>query len=179
MKNARAKLPRSTARRRVKNAAISRTRAAGTRPLQRLKRILVPVDFSQFSKRAVECGLQLAAESGAGLILVHVVENLTYPGDLIAPLFSKEFASDEQKQMLEKLRAYVGENPVKCRPQIEFGRAWVEICNLARVKKCDLIVMCGHGSTNFLDSLLGSVAEKVIRHAPCAVLTINTEGSRG
>jgi universal stress protein A len=163
----------------VSRKANLRTRTTVGETLRHLKRILVPVDFSHFSKAAVEYGLQLAAISGAELILVHVVEHLSYPGDLIAPLLSKEFASDEQKHLLEKLRAYVRDGSVKCRPQIAFGRPWVEICKLARAKKCDLIVMSRRGSTHFLGSLLGSVAEKVVRHAPCAVLTINSKGRRG
>ena len=147
-------------------------KAGATGSLRELRRILVPVDFSDLAQTAVECAIRIASISAAELILIHVVEKLTYPGDLIAPLTSREFASQEQKQLLARLRAYVSNQPGRCRAYLGFGRAWVEICKLAQRKKCSLIVMSRRGSAPMLKSFLGSVAEKVVRHAPCAVLTI-------
>ena len=141
-----------------------------------MKKILVPVDFSEWSIRAVEWAADIAHKWGGELILIHVVERLTYPGDLISPLAGKAFASDHQKALVHKIHDLAADSGVPSRAFVRLGRAWVEICKLARDERVDLIVMCKHGTPGMIQAFLGSVAEKVVRHAPCAVLAIKPRG---
>jgi nucleotide-binding universal stress UspA family protein len=115
---------------------------------------------------------ELAREFGGELILLHVVEHLRYPGDRIAPLWTQEFYAEGQAEALEKLRLLSEDIPTKQRHLVRLGRAWAEICKVARDERCDLVVMCKHGGTGLQAAFLGSVAEKVVRHAPCAVLAL-------
>jgi universal stress protein A len=160
----------------VARARTKPARAAVKRRELQLKKIVVPVDFSEWSIRAVEWAASLAHKLGGELILIYVVERLTYPGDLIAPLAGKEFASSEQKAIADKLLGLTENSGVPARSVVTLGRPWVEICKLARDERADLIVMCKHGTTGMIQAFLGSVAEKVVRHAPCDVLTIKPRG---
>ena len=60
-------------------------------------------------------------------------------------------------------------------PIVRFGRAWQEIIEVAREQKCDMIIMATHGYTGLRHVLLGSVAEKIVRHSPCPVLTVRPD----
>ena len=156
--------------------AKKRARSGARKARLKLLRILVPIDFSKWSAGAVNYAGALAAEFGGEVILLHVVEKLTFPGDTIAPLWSKEYFAEGQQAILARLRLLSETLPAKTRHSVLFGRAWVEICNAARDERCDLIVLCKHGSPEMRQAFLGSVAEKVVRHAPCAVLALKPRG---
>lgn len=138
-----------------------------------LRRILVPVDFSEPSLRAVPYALSFARQFKAELILVHIVEQIVYPGDWMIPPFpSGDFATESREQLIEKLRNTCVGAAGKVTPIVRFGRAWQEIVEIAREQECDMIVMATHGYTGLKHVLLGSVTEKIVRHAPCPVLTV-------
>jgi nucleotide-binding universal stress UspA family protein len=146
-------------------------------PLQfQISRILVPVDFSEHSHKALRYALAFAAQFDAEVSLVHIVEQMVYPGDwMYPPLAVSDFATEKREQITERLRALSSGSGVKTKQIVRLGRAWQEVIEIAREQKCDLIILATHGYTGLKHVLLGSVAEKIVRHAPCPVLTVRPE----
>jgi universal stress protein A len=151
--------------------------AAALAPLQfKIGRILVPVDFSECAQTALRYALGLAAQFEAELTLVHVVEQIVYPGDwMYPPLALSDFATEKRDQVLEKMKSLVKSPDGNVRHIVRVGRAWQEVIELAKENKTDLIVLATHGYTGLKHVLLGSVAEKILRHAPCPVLTVRPD----
>ena len=136
------------------------------------KKILVPLDFSASSELSVRVAEDLARANAGALILLHVHEPIMGgDGELLAP-----FPLDEAPEFdlrLEAVKADLvreGRVPVEARCRV--GSAASEIMSLAREEGADLIVMGTHGRTGFKHLILGSVAERVVRKAPCPVLTL-------
>jgi universal stress protein A len=151
--------------------------AAALAPLQfKIGRILVPVDFSECAQTALRYALGLATQFEAELTLAHVVEQIVYPGDwMYPPLALSDFATEKRDQVLDKMKSLVKDPEVNVRHVVRVGRAWQEVIELAKENKTDLIVLATHGYTGLKHVLLGSVAEKIIRHAPCPVLTVRPD----
>jgi nucleotide-binding universal stress UspA family protein len=134
--------------------------------MQPLRRILCPVDFSSPSANALAYAERLAAGTGGELVLVHAFEipaSLTYadiqnPSD---PAIRKQF--EELPLSLQQ---------TKVERVLHAGPPGEVICWLAENRGCDMIVMGTHGRTGLKHLLLGSVAEYVVRHARCPVLTV-------
>lgn len=139
-----------------------------------LKSILVPIDFSEFSRRALEYALPLADKFGAKIILVHVVEPAFYPDNVIPAKTEKlnTIMAKEGQKMLDQLRAEKIKSDIKSKTIVASGRAYNEIIHAATSLQTDLIIMATHGYTGLKHMLMGSTAEKVIRHAPCPVLVV-------
>lgn len=116
---------------------------------------------------------ELARHFGAQVILVHVVENVVYPTDTVRD-FSPEFP-ELKGAFRRQLETLAGDFGARAETAVCLGRPWKEIVNLAKRQRCDLIVLGTHGYTGWQRTLLGSVAEKVVRHAPCPVLTIRSD----
>lgn len=147
----------------------------------RLRKILVPVDFSDFSAQALSYALSFAEQFDARLILLHVVEPAVYPENsmLVPPALdqlNQEFVRIAEKSLSELNRGKVN-NRVASEVHVRTGRAHVEIAEAARELDVDLIVLATHGYTGLKHVLLGSTAERVVRHAPCPVLTVRRLGS--
>ena len=139
-------------------------------------RILAPVDFSAPSLHAMRAAMGLAAQHGAELVLVHIMEEVFYPGDWWSPAFgSMSMAMEKREEVRQHLESLTRESGVKVGTVVRLGRAWQEITEIAREEKADLIVIATHGYTGLRHALLGSVAEKVLRHAPCPVLCLRAE----
>ncbi|MGD1975442.1 MAG: universal stress protein [Desulfobacterales bacterium] len=143
-----------------------------------IKRILCPTDFSENSKHAMKYALTLAALSQAELELFHVVEPITYPQstELFEPVLDEveltmKMGAAFQKQLEDQVAALKEEYP-KTEGKIVTGNTFLEIIQVARDEKVDMIVMGTHGRTGLAHVLIGSVAEKVVREAPCPVLTV-------
>ncbi|OAI48052.1 hypothetical protein AYO44_01220 [Planctomycetaceae bacterium SCGC AG-212-F19] len=142
-----------------------------------LKRILLPTDFSKYSQNALKYGAALADKFGAQLYLLHVVQNI---GLLIPDMVNVTppvMPSSEQmgaavREALGKLVKDAGLEPFKVEIAIREGSAFYEIIQFAKDQEIDLIVMGTHGHTGLAHVLLGSVTEKVVRKAPCPVLTV-------
>jgi universal stress protein A len=112
----------------------------------------------------------------AELTLAHVVEQIVYPGDwMYPPLALSDFATEKRDQVLDKMKSLVKDPGVNVRHIVRVGRAWQEVIELAKENKTDLIVLATHGYTGLKHVLLGSVAEKIVRHAPCPVLTVRPD----
>ena len=140
-----------------------------------LKNILVPIDFSEPSRKALEYARQMALGFGASVTLLYVLEPIPYPYDFSAsyPLVADnpellKTAGGKLKELAATLKA--GSEPVKS--LMRQGNPAHEICAAAQELGIDLIIIATHGYTGLKHVLLGSTAEKVVRHAPCPVLTV-------
>jgi nucleotide-binding universal stress UspA family protein len=138
----------------------------------KIRKILHPTDFSPLSKPAFEMACSLARDYGAELVICHVCPPAVMAageGMLI------ERSAEETEQAEAELEAVQPADiliPVSHR--LLQGGAADEIVRLARASKIDLIVMGTHGRSGFGRLLMGSVAEAVMRKAPCPVLTLKT-----
>lgn len=140
--------------------------------MTRFKRILCPIDFSPTSRHALAVAADLAKSAGGALAIVHIWQPPVY-GTPDAPVASSVIQSlvDEADASLADWAAGVKANGVEhVTSQIVTGVPWHEIVGLAA--SADLVVMGTHGRTGLKHVLIGSVAEKVVRHAPCAVLVV-------
>ena len=151
--------------------------AAAMTPLQfHIGKILVPVDFSEHSQKALRYALAFATQFDAEVTLVHIVEQMVYPGDwMYPPLAVTDFATEKREQVLARMRALDAGSGVKTHHVVRLGRAWQEVIEIAREQKADLIILATHGYTGIKHVLLGSVAEKIVRHAPCPVLSVRPD----
>ncbi len=151
--------------------------AAAMSPLQfHINKILVPVDFSEHSQKALRYALAFALQFEAEVTLVHIVEQMVYPGDwMYPPLAVTDFAAEKREQMIDRLRSLDAGSGVKTHHVVRLGRAWQEVIEIAREQQTDMIILATHGYTGLKHVLLGSVAEKIVRHAPCPVLSVRPE----
>ncbi len=155
--------------------ASSRAASAGatkTRPRSRLKveTILVPIDFSAGSLFAIQWAKFLAQRTKANIHLVNV-HDFGYPvaRALTPPVIGSETEIKEHLHRDLQVLALSQKLP-HASLQIRVGRPHSQICELASEIQADLIVLSTHGRTGWERALLGSTAERVIRHAPCPVL---------
>lgn len=147
-----------------------------------LERILVPTDFSEFSREALKYGCELANRFGATLHLLHVVQDfqpyvpeagmmLVDPHEYLAAL--KKDAEAALKQLPGADWTEVDQERI-VRSVLE-GVPFVQIVRYVRDHDIDLIVIGSHGRTGLSHALMGSVAERVVRKAPCPVLTVRLD----
>ena len=137
-----------------------------------IKQILIPTDFSQPSERALDYGRDLARQLGASLHLLHVVNRPLLAEGLAAEAAINNGAalgSDMAEDAHQRLRQQA---PDAASADVIFGYAARSIVEHAARLGIDLIVMGSHGRTGIAHVLLGSVAEAVVRTAPCPVLTV-------
>jgi nucleotide-binding universal stress UspA family protein len=136
---------------------------------------LVPIDFSKPSLKALDQAVTFARQFKARLTLLHVVE----------PIATPDFASsfplaididrmlDGAKSRLKELAEAPAIPPGTVKTSVvRYGRSFHEIAEVARESKTDLIIIATHGYTGLRHMLLGSTAERVVRHAPCPVLVL-------
>ena len=144
----------------------------------KLNRIVVPVDFSRTSLQALEYAADLAKPFAPEVVAVFVSEPIVYasPSDLYGASTNLAMLQKEQelygRKQLTRLQQRFGARIPKLRTALLTGTADVAITEAAKKLKGDLIVMSTHGRTGLSHLLLGSVAEKVVRTAPCPVLTV-------
>jgi nucleotide-binding universal stress UspA family protein len=141
-----------------------------------LKRILVPIDFSDYSKNALEYAIPFAKQFNASIDLLYVVEPTIYPADFSFgqigfPNVEEELrtrGSDELEKLITK---EIGKK-VKAKKVVRTGKPFYEINQYASEEAIDLIIIATHGHTGMEHILFGSTAEKVVRKAPCPVLVV-------
>lgn len=143
------------------------------------KKILVPVDYSPSSKLALEWALVLAESMDASIHVLHTWEVPHYlrPDLTVWSGEISETLADHTRAEAEKgMRAFLAGMKVEGRPnvttQVLPGTPYATIVEIAKERAFDMIAMGTHGRSGVAHLLLGSVAEKVVRHAPCPVLTI-------
>jgi nucleotide-binding universal stress UspA family protein len=138
-----------------------------------LQKILVPVDFSPCSQKALDYALPFAKQFGAELILLHVIEPVVViPVTEVLPdsdLMNESAAS--VKQSLEELRAKLGQH-LAVRTLIRTGNPHLEIVDVAKELGIDLVILSTHGRTGLEHVLMGSTAERVVRRIGCPVLVV-------
>lgn len=148
----------------------------------KLDRILVPTDFSDFSKPALAYGCAMAARFDAELHLLHVVPDpaMLVPEAAAFSVESMEAQSDllrvESMKTLNTLPADGWSNGKPVVRETRIGAAFMEIIDYAREQDIDLIVIGTHGRSGLMHVLMGSVAERIVRKSPCPVLTVKPEG---
>ena len=146
--------------------------------MREIKKILLPIDFSGASIKILQYAIFLAEKYNAKIFVVSVMEYpYTHSG-----LPSSRLGSEYEEQMIriaeKKMASFIEENrdlmPVSFESSILFGHAAEKIISYAEMESFDLIIIGTHGHKGLEKMLFGSVAEKVIKLAPCPVLTINT-----
>jgi nucleotide-binding universal stress UspA family protein len=138
--------------------------------------ILHPTDFSEQSGYAFQIACALARDHGAGLLVLHIA-----PVPFLVPPYSEAAAlpvdlspyADGPRKKLDQLASSAAGVRVECRLLLGADPV-TEIVRAARVDGCGLVVMGTHGRSGLPRALVGSVAEGVVRRAPCPVLTVRT-----
>ena len=149
-----------------------------TRTGFRLKKILLPTDFSECSRAGFDHGLRLARDFKAQLRLVHVINLHAYLfGDQHAALDTASLMHEASRAAQKRMRFMAATSNVQYSVRVIYGSPAVEICNAAN-EEADLIVISTHGRTGLGHILIGSVAEHVVRYARCPVLVIPARPSR-
>jgi nucleotide-binding universal stress UspA family protein len=158
------------------------------------KKILVPIDYSDYSEQALQWGGSLAQKYEATLVLLHVIPkgaeevhregaSFMYPPlAYYKPMMTSSQSSSVQPLIIDlhekactQLRDFAANLLADLPPvqeKVTVGKPAAEILRVARDDGVDLIVMGTHGRTGVRHLLLGSVAEEVMRHAPCPVFTL-------
>lgn len=147
--------------------------------MKQYKRILCPVDFSTYSKAAMEEGASLAKGMGAELCLLHAYQNPAYVlpmSGYIGP--TADMVTKIRQQLAQELEALAEpyrKQGIKTQALVLEGVPYTTIVDQAKEWHADLIVMGTHGRTGISHALAGSVAERVVRLAPCPVLVTRAE----
>lgn len=142
------------------------------------KRILWPTDLSERSLRGGRCALSFCEKFGSELHVIHVVPpplspdvSLVVPAEVPVSVSEPELIEASQGA-LEKLIAEQLSGYEPTVTKVFFGNPWPAICKYAEDYDIDLIVTTTHGRTGLSHVLIGSTAERIVQHAPCAVLTV-------
>jgi nucleotide-binding universal stress UspA family protein len=144
-----------------------------------VKRLVCPTDFSDAAAPAERLAVALARPFGAEVVLVHVAT--------VAPLWRESvIGAADVRAVFEAQRTWasnvlterasaLGAQGITARWLLKIGAPWQEIVRAATDEHADMIVMGTHGRTGLDRLLLGSVAERVVRHAPCPVVTVHPD----
>jgi len=149
-------------------------------PDLQIGRILVPVDFSDFSREALRYARELSALYEAAIDVLHVVEEKLHPAFYVGGVQSIYDVEPEiEAKAANKLEEFVSNTAgpkTTVHRHVSFGRPAHAIAEFAENEETDLVTMSTHGQTGLERFLLGSVTEKVVRHVECPVLTVKAFG---
>jgi len=143
-----------------------------------IRTVLVSTDFSDYGDAAIEHAARLAKDYGARLVIVHVLDAHLTPNPLYAhyyPIPTPEQVRQAEAKAQEALRARLPaefQDSDRAETVVTHGAPAPEILRIAAERTASLIVIATHGRTGLLRLALGSVAERVIREAPCPVLVV-------
>jgi nucleotide-binding universal stress UspA family protein len=140
-----------------------------------ITRILVPTDFSVDADAAVRYALELARPFGARVHLLHVVDDPFAAGMWSSEIYAADVAgllADLKRDAGARLDRSVPPDAAHVSREVRGGNPTRQILDAARDHGADLIVMGTHGRTGIAHVVMGSVAERVLRHAPCPVLSL-------
>ena len=157
--------------------------------MQEIKRILVPLDFSEVSRAALSMGLQLAAANDAKLLVLHVVKDLdkqlqkrlvSAPNETVI----EDGIQDNERNILDAVqlehsRAEQAGRPMKIVPlnMVVTGGEWLEVClKMIEDDEIDLVVSGTHGGKGIKGFLLGSTTEQLVRKSSCSVYVVKPQG---
>jgi universal stress protein A len=140
-----------------------------------LRSILVPIDFSDCSRKALQYAVPLARQFGSRLLLVHVMPVHYFVGSEFGPVDvpvpEQEMRENSERALDRFAREEIGV-VVPVATRVCRGQPVQEIVAVAREAGVDLILLSTHGHTGLKHVLLGSVTENVVRYAPCPVLVV-------
>jgi universal stress protein A len=145
------------------------------------KRILVTTDFSEAGDHAITHAFRIAADHGAEVLLLHVIETIItpnplyahyYPTDLLTPEIRARAEADAEQALLERIPKAEALAAVPHRVVVSQGMPAEEIIRTTQEQRADLVVISTHGRTGLKRFLLGSTAERVIRSVQCPVLVV-------
>jgi universal stress protein A len=134
--------------------------------------ILVPTDFSTYAEHALPEALAIAARDKAQVLLLHVLPVLTFTWADEWSVARSQFEEKIQRDTEEQLQAIAAQQTVPIETLVLWGDPAAAICDVAKTRPCELIVMSTHGRTGLAHVFIGSVAERVVRYAPCTVLIV-------
>jgi nucleotide-binding universal stress UspA family protein len=141
-----------------------------------IARIVCAVDFSEYSDYALRYAIEMARTFDADLKLLHVIELPFLPSYSLAGVPDLSLPVDQieesAREKMQELLAQCRESYSKVEGDVRTGSAFLEIIGFARETDADLIVVGTHGRTGLRHMIIRSVAEKVVRKAPCPVLSI-------
>jgi universal stress protein A len=141
-----------------------------------INKVLVPIDFSDYSKNALKYAAEFAKHFHSKMYLIYVIEPVIYPADfsmgqVAIPSTEMDLPKRAEEELQSLVASYIDPS-LQVETLIKTGKPFVEINETAREKDVDLIIMATHGHTGVEHILFGSTAEKVVRKAPCPVLTL-------
>lgn len=136
-----------------------------------IRKILIAVDGEPLAAHAAELGMELASALGGEIAFVHAIEPGLEQAPGIAPVDLIVEAQREGSLLIDRLRRLAPQSPAALE-FIHVGKPAHEIVRTAKSWPADLIVIGSHGRHGIKRALLGSVAEEVMRHAPCPVLVV-------
>jgi len=143
--------------------------------LLKIGRVLVPVDFSDCSLKLLHYAVRFGEQFGSKLILAHVIES--YPIDYVLgpqnATDSNQWRFEKARTQLERMCESLAWPRTVCAERVVlFGKPFHQICDAAKERSIDLIIIATHGRTGLQRLQLGSTAERVVRHAPCPLLVV-------
>ena len=144
-----------------------------------IKKILVPTDFSANAVPALDWATDMAALTGAEVVLAHVIESPIYPfgfGVGSLPDVERELAKSAGRE-LEKIAEERRGKGVEIRTLLCHGQVYHELIRQVREQEIDLVVISTHGHTGLKHAMLGSVAEKVVRVSTCPVTVVSARSA--
>jgi universal stress protein A len=152
----------------------------GTDHLISYRNFLVPIDFSEHSKKTIQYAIQLATLTGASIRILHVFQISDYPAAFYHGLYLEqeavkvhlEAAKREADAQLSLVAEEIRAHGVEAESMFRTGNPYEEIVNAAKKTGIDLIVIGSHGYTGLGRLLLGSTADRVLQYAPCPVLVV-------
>lgn len=138
-----------------------------------VRTILAPTDFSDGSLEAMRRAVELAKVFSAKVVFLHVMEQPAYGIELslAQPAAHREVGAVLAEMLREHVERVKAQG-IEVEWHLEVGTPFLEIRAAAKRYRADLIVMGTHGRTGLAHAVLGSVAERVVQHAPCPVLTV-------
>jgi universal stress protein A len=144
-----------------------------------LRKILVPIDFSEYSKKALHYAIPFARQFHAKILLLYVVEPTIYPADFSFGQIGMPNVENELRvkgeQELQELITNEIKGVVPAEGFVKVGLPFVEVVSFAKEEGIDLIIVATHGHTGVEHVLFGSTAEKIVRKAPCPVLIVRSD----
>ncbi len=143
--------------------------------MQTIENILVPIDFSDYSRKALQYVKEFALKFSAKMYLIYVFRPIFEDIEVGVINESIQFNNEIEEYAREKLQKLIQDiigTEVPVEPVIRMGRPFMEINRAAEEYDIDLIIIATHGHTGVQHLLFGSTAEKVVRKAPCPVLSL-------
>jgi len=145
----------------------------------RINRVLLPTDFSKFAEPAADYAREFVERFNAELHLMHVLETRITTTQFVMGLTIPERAEESEQVATARLKKVFDDQWSRQHSIVystAHGAPYLQIIQYARENNIDLIVMGTHGRTGLPHVFMGSVAERVVQHARCPVLTVRPQG---